>query len=97
MLSTSAVAIFVLGHSVLGQEKGFFQELEELKGGEPMQTEPEILTIEDLAKLLKCKKRAIYSMTRARAKHPLPVLRLGIAMRFRRTDIDRWLTAAVRS
>jgi excisionase family DNA binding protein len=58
-------------------------------------TEPEILTIDDLAKLLRCKRRAIYSLTRARAHaNRLPVLRLGIGLRFRRVDVDPWLAAS---
>jgi excisionase family DNA binding protein len=57
-------------------------------------TEPEILTIDDLAKLLRCKRRAVYSLTRSRAKNPLPTLRLGIGLRWRRSDVERWLDAS---
>lgn len=55
----------------------------------------EILTIEELAQFLKMSRGQIYSMTRQRAKvrqdHPLPVLRLNGNIRFRRSDVERWL------
>ena len=55
----------------------------------------EILTIEELAQFLKMSRGQIYSMTRQRAKvrqvNPLPVLRLNGNIRFRRSDVERWL------
>ena len=54
---------------------------------------PDILTRADLAQILQVKPRAIYSLTRARAKNvnPLPVLRLPIGLRWRRQDVESWL------
>jgi len=55
----------------------------------------EILTIDELAAILKMTRSQVYSLTRARAKarlsHPLPVLRINGNVRFRRSDIERWL------
>jgi len=57
---------------------------------------PEILTIEDLAALLKMDRKAIYGMTRRRHKRrygelALPVLRINGHIRFRRQDVMAWL------
>jgi hypothetical protein len=58
-------------------------------------TRSEILTVEDLAKWLKVSKRSVYEMTcdRGQQRHeiPLPILRLPIGLRFRRTDVEQWL------
>jgi excisionase family DNA binding protein len=54
----------------------------------------EVMTIDELAKFLRCKRRAIYSLTRSRAQsngNPLPVLRLGIGMRFSRASVLAWM------
>jgi excisionase family DNA binding protein len=55
----------------------------------------EILTIEELAKLLKMSKSQIYALTRKRAQvrmdHPIPILRINGNIRFRRSDIEKWL------
>ena len=56
---------------------------------------PEILTIDELAALLKMSRGQVYTMTRrrsqARMQHPLPVLRLNGNIRFRKSDVERWL------
>jgi len=58
-------------------------------------THSEILTVEDLAKWLKISKRSVYEMTceRGQQRHeiPLPILRLPVGLRFRRSDIEAWL------
>ena len=55
----------------------------------------EILTLDDVASILKTTPSSIYGMTRSRArvrhKHPLPVLRLACGLRFRKSDIEQWL------
>ena len=57
----------------------------------------EILTVADLAALLKCKPSSVYNLTRrrgrARYEHRVPVLRLPCGLRFRRSSIMAWLTA----
>jgi excisionase family DNA binding protein len=58
-------------------------------------THSEILTVEDLAKWLKVSNRAVYEMTceRGQQRHeiPLPILRLPVGLRFRRSDVEQWL------
>ena len=57
----------------------------------------EILTVDELAALLKMSRRQIYSMTETRTRngkmqdHPLPVLRVNGNLRFRKSDIEQWL------
>jgi excisionase family DNA binding protein len=57
----------------------------------------EILTVDELAALLKMTKRQVYTMTEMRTRegsmknHPLPVLKINGNLRFRRSDIEQWL------
>lgn len=57
----------------------------------------EILTIDELATLLKMTRRQIYTMTETRTSsgamktNPLPVLKINGNLRFRRAAIDGWL------
>jgi len=57
----------------------------------------EILTIDELAALLKMSKRQIYTMCETRTRngamkdHPLPVLKINGNLRFRKADVDSWL------
>lgn len=55
----------------------------------------EILTIDELAQMLKLSRGQVYSMTRQRARvrmdNPLPTLRLNGNIRFRKSDIEAWL------
>jgi predicted DNA-binding transcriptional regulator AlpA len=57
----------------------------------------EILTIDELATLLKMSKRQIYTMTETRTSsgamktNPLPVLKINGNLRFRRAAIEEWL------
>jgi excisionase family DNA binding protein len=55
----------------------------------------EILTVDELASLLKMNRRQIYSMTetrtRSKQKHPLPILRVNGNLRFSRTAVEAWL------
>jgi predicted DNA-binding transcriptional regulator AlpA len=57
--------------------------------------ENDILTIAEVADLLKCKKSSIYNLTRnrgqARYDNPIPVLRLPMGLRFRRSSVWAWL------
>jgi predicted DNA-binding transcriptional regulator AlpA len=60
-----------------------------------MSEHSEILNVQDLAAWLKVSKRSIYEMTRERGQQrheiPLPILRLPVGLRFRRSDIEAWL------
>ena len=57
----------------------------------------EILTITELAALLKMSKQQIYTMCEKRTRngsmknHPLPVLKINGNLRFRKADVDSWL------
>ena len=57
----------------------------------------EILTIDELAALLKMTRRQIYTMCEIRTRngamkdHPLPVLKINGNLRFRKSDVDSWL------
>jgi len=61
----------------------------------------EILTIEDVAALLKMKDSAVYEMTRHRAQvrhpNPIPVCRINGHIRFGRSDIEAWLERCVQN
>ncbi|MGB6476384.1 MAG: helix-turn-helix domain-containing protein [Candidatus Sulfotelmatobacter sp.] len=56
----------------------------------------DILTLDDVAAILKLKRSAVYEMTRvrsqARQEHPIPFIRVAGHLRFRRQDIENWLT-----
>jgi predicted DNA-binding transcriptional regulator AlpA len=57
----------------------------------------EILTITELAALLKMSKKQIYTMCETRTRngamkdHPLPVLKTNGNVRFLRKNVDSWL------
>jgi excisionase family DNA binding protein len=57
----------------------------------------EILTVDELASVLKMTKRQVYEMTSTRTrtgamkKNPLPVVRINGNLRFRRVDVEAWL------
>jgi excisionase family DNA binding protein len=56
---------------------------------------PEILTVDELASLLKMTRRQIYSMTekrtRAKQEHPLPLMRINSNLRFSKSAVEAWL------
>jgi predicted DNA-binding transcriptional regulator AlpA len=62
----------------------------------------EILTVSEVAQLLRLSKSQVYEMTKPRTRcgdvreHPLPVLRMGSAVRFLRTDVEKWISALQR-
>jgi predicted DNA-binding transcriptional regulator AlpA len=55
----------------------------------------EILTLDDVAKLLKMTRNQVYTMTRKRSQErmdiPLPVLRINGNLRFSRASIEEWI------
>jgi excisionase family DNA binding protein len=61
----------------------------------------EILTVEELAAMLKMKRESIHEMTRKRGqerhRNPLPICRVCGHIRFRRSDIERWLDRCAKS
>jgi excisionase family DNA binding protein len=62
----------------------------------------EILTVADLATMLRMSKSQIYEMTRARTRtgsmreHPLPVVKINGNVRFRKSDVEDWIEKLVR-
>lgn len=67
-------------------------------GAEIVPTAPhdnDLLTVAEVAELLKCKPSSIYNMTRGRGRarydNPIPVLRLPMGLRFRRSSVLAWL------
>jgi excisionase family DNA binding protein len=61
----------------------------------------EILTVAELAAMLKMSKSQIYEMTKARKRdgkmreNPLPVLRINSNVRFRKRDVEDWIDKLV--
>jgi excisionase family DNA binding protein len=57
----------------------------------------EILTVDELAAMLKMSKNQIYEMTKTRTRsgsmrhNPLPVLRINGNVRFRKSDVEAWI------
>ena len=57
----------------------------------------EILTVAEVAAWLRISKGQVYDLAKPRTrtgelrKYPIPVLRIGSSVRFRKCDIDRWL------
>ena len=60
----------------------------------------EILTVEEVAAMLRMSKRTVYELTsgrgRAKMKHPLPVLRINTSVRFLRKDVEEWVEKLAR-
>jgi predicted DNA-binding transcriptional regulator AlpA len=58
-------------------------------------TQSEIITVAEVAAILKCRPSSVYNLTRkrglARYAHPLPVIRLPLGLRFKRSSILQWL------
>jgi hypothetical protein len=57
--------------------------------------ENDILSVAEFAELLKCRPSSIYNLTRIRTRerydNPIPVLRLPMGLRFRRSSVLAWL------
>jgi len=69
----------------LKSKKGLVQPVVLVENPEP------ILTMEQVAERLQLKPSTIYELTRRRSRHPLPALRAGKFLRFRWSEIERWL------
>jgi excisionase family DNA binding protein len=57
----------------------------------------DLLTVDELAVMLKMSKRQVYEMTTERTRsgamreHPIPFIKINSNVRFRRSDIEVWL------
>jgi len=69
----------------LKDQKEIVQPAISIQGFEP------ILTIEQVAERLQLKPSTVCELTRRRNRHPLPALRVGKFLRFRWSEIERWL------
>ena len=56
-----------------------------------------ILTGEQVAERLQLKTSTIYELTRRRNRRPLPAMRAGKFLRFKWSDVERWLDGEPRS
>jgi predicted DNA-binding transcriptional regulator AlpA len=56
-----------------------------------------ILTVAEVAELLRCKPSSVYNLTRrtgrARYDNPIPVMRLPMGLRFKKSSIVAWLAS----
>jgi excisionase family DNA binding protein len=57
---------------------------------------PEVMLIEDAAKYLRSTVAKMYVLTRTSTrvmqKHPIPFVRFGKELRFRKSDLDGWMS-----
>ena len=62
----------------------------------------EILTAAEVAAMLKVSRRHVYELTNRRTlsgeirERPLPVVRLGSSVRFRKSDVEEWIEMLVK-
>lgn len=50
---------------------------------------PDLMTVEQVSDYLQLSTRTIYAL---RARNAIPFIRLGSALRFRKADVEAWLT-----
>lgn len=54
-----------------------------------------ILTVDEVAVIIRCAKSSIYNLTRTRGanryKHPIPCIKLPCGLRFRKSSVLKWL------
>jgi excisionase family DNA binding protein len=61
----------------------------------------EILTVAELAAMLKMNKRQVYEMTKTRTRsgamrdNPIPFLKINGNVRFRKSDVEEWIEKLV--
>lgn len=57
----------------------------------------DLMTVAETAKYLRISEYQLYNLTRqrtnARVEHPIPVVRFGKTLKFRRSSLDAWMTA----
>jgi excisionase family DNA binding protein len=62
----------------------------------------EIMTVDEVAAMLRVSKWQVYELAKARIRsgearnNPIPSLRIGSLVRFRKSDVDAWLEKLVR-
>jgi excisionase family DNA binding protein len=63
----------------------------------PVEDELELLTPQDVSKLLNVPVSWVRQQTRARAKHPIPHMKLGRYVRFQEHAVREWLAQQKRT
>jgi len=60
-----------------------------------MEIETDLMTVDEVAAYLRCSKSQIYTMcsarTRARMEKPLPRFKLNGSLKFKKSEVDKWL------
>jgi excisionase family DNA binding protein len=62
----------------------------------------EIMTVDEVAAMLRISKGQVYEMSRERTRtgevrsNPIPSLRIGGSVRFRRSDVEAWIEKLAR-
>jgi excisionase family DNA binding protein len=57
----------------------------------------ELLTVSEVAAMLRISKGQVYEMTKKRTRtgevrsNPIPSLRIGSSVRFRKSDVENWI------
>lgn len=62
-----------------------------MHSGRPLTTEHALLTVEEVAELIKLPVSWVYQHTRTRASDRIPGFRLGKYWRFRESDVVKWI------
>ena len=61
----------------------------------PAPADSDIMTVAEVAQILKCKPSSVYNLTRLRGRrryeNPIPVIRLPLGLRFHRSSVLAWL------
>jgi hypothetical protein len=61
----------------------------------PAAADDDIMTVAEVAKIIRCKPSSVYNLTRkrgaARYAHPIPVIKLPCGLRFRKSSVLAWL------
>lgn len=61
----------------------------------PVAEHDPILTVAEVAEIIRCKPSSVYNLTRKRGAnryaHPIPVIKLPCGLRFRKSSVIAWL------
>jgi predicted DNA-binding transcriptional regulator AlpA len=73
------------------------QDNQSVSASSQLQAQDEILTVSEVAEILRCKPSSIYNLTRRRGQvryeHPFPVVRTPFGLRFKKSSVLAWLNA----
>jgi predicted DNA-binding transcriptional regulator AlpA len=73
------------------------QDNQSVSASSQSQAQDEILTVSEVAEILRCKPSSIYNLTRRRGQvryeHPFPVVRTPFGLRFKKSSVLAWLNA----